>query len=178
VVSVLDEPADRARRVRRLLADAGVAVHVAGPRERWRAGDVDLEVVWPTRIIRGQGSDPNNASVTLRGTVSGVSVVLGGDLEPAAQSAVLAATGLGAVDVVVVPHHGSPRQSPAWAGTLRPRIALVTVGRDNDYGHPAPATLDAYERVGSAVGRTDRDGDLAVVVLPDATLALARRTPA
>jgi competence protein ComEC len=177
VVSPLAEPADRAAGVRRLLAGAGVPVHVAGARERWSAGAVELEVLWPTRLIRGRGSDPNNASVTLRGTVSGISVVLGGDLEPAAQSAVVAAAGLGPVDVVAVPHHGSPRQSPEWASTTSPRIALVTVGRDNDYGHPSPATLEAYERTGAVVGRTDRDGDVAVVRLPDSTLALARRTP-
>jgi competence protein ComEC len=182
VVSPLAEPVDRAAAVRRLLAEAGVREHVAGAGERWSAGPTELEVVWPRRIIRGRGSDPNNASVTLRATVDGVSLVLGGDLEPAAQSAVVGGPapgrGLGPVDVVVVPHHGSPRQSPAWAATLRPRVALITVGRDNDYGHPAPATLDAYSRLGAAIGRTDRDGDLAVLRLPDGTLALARRTPA
>jgi competence protein ComEC len=42
-------------------------------------------------------------------------------------------------------------------------VALVSVGADNDYGHPAEETLAPLEAAGARVLRTDRDGDLAVV---------------
>jgi competence protein ComEC len=162
-------------RVRRWLRDSGVAMRPAAPADRWRVGGVDLRVVWPARVLRGQGSDPNNASVTLVGSAGGTSVLLGGDLETAAQEAVLGENAFGAVDVVKVPHHGSAKQSPRWATTSRPRIALIGVGVDNDYGHPSPGTVMAYRAVGALVGRTDLDGDLAVAPDDHGALGLVRR---
>jgi competence protein ComEC len=175
VVSPLAEPAAQAARVRRWLADAGVPERVAAPGDRWRTGDLDLSVVWPTRLLRGEGSDPNNASVTLLADLGGVRALLGGDLEPAAQDAVLTGGLVPDVDVVKVPHHGSAKQAPGWVTAARPELALIGVGADNDYGHPSPATLSAYRAAGALVGRTDLDGDLAVVVGDDGRLGLVRR---
>lgn len=174
VVSPLAEPAGEAARVRRWLSDAGVPERVAAPGDRWRAGGVDLAVVWPTRLLRDEGSDPNNASVTLLADVDGVRALLGGDLEPAAQDAVLAAGLVPDVDVVKIPHHGSAKQAAGWVTTSRPELALIGVGIDNGYGHPSPATLNAYRAAGALVGRTDLDGDLAVVVGDDGRLGLVR----
>ena len=121
-VSPLAEPSGEADRVRRWLSDAGVPERVAAPGDRWdgRSG-VELRVVWPTRLLRGQGSDPNNASVTLVATVGGRALLLGGDLEPAAQEAVLASGAVGDVDVVKVPHHGSAQQAPGWLADVASR---------------------------------------------------------
>jgi competence protein ComEC len=175
VVSPLDEPAGEAVRVRRWLGEAGVPERVAAPGDRWTVAGVDLRVVWPLRLLRGQGSDPNNASVTLVAEVDGVRLLLGGDLEPAAQDAVLASRAVGDVDVVKVPHHGSAKQAPGWLARSTPELALVGVGLDNDYGHPAPATMTAYRAAGVLVGRTDTDGDVAVVRTDDGRLGLVRR---
>ena len=101
--------------------------------------------------------------------------LLGGDLETAAQDAVLASGRVTAVDVVKVPHHGSAKQSPNWARITRPKIALIGVGLNNDYGHPWPGTVHAYQAVGAIVGRTDLDGDLAVVKANTGELQLIRR---
>ena len=160
----------------RRLRDAGVAVRVAAPGDRWRVGPALLHVLWPRRLIRGEGSDPNNASVVVRADLGTTSVLLCGDLETAAQEAVLASGQLGPVDVVKVPHHGSAKQAPGWAAATHPRVALIGVGAGNDYGHPAARTVADYRAVGALVGRTDLDGDLAVVRLddPDA-LGLVRR---
>jgi competence protein ComEC len=68
------------------------------------------------------------------------------------------------VDVLKVPHHGSRHQDPELLARLGARLAVVSVGADNDYGHPAAATLALLRRSGMKVERTDRDGDVAVVV--------------
>ena len=161
--SPLGEPGSEAHRVHVWAHDAGVRERGAAPGDVFGVGPVSMKVIWPQRILRGVGSDPNNASVTLVAQVAGIRVLLGGDLETAAQEAVLASGLIGRVDVVKVPHHGSAKQSPAWALVSRPRIALIGVGLHNDYGHPWPGTVDAYRRIGAIVGRTDLDGDLAVV---------------
>jgi competence protein ComEC len=68
------------------------------------------------------------------------------------------------VEILKVAHHGSadPRLAELLALT-RPRIALVSVGTGNDYGHPTPSTMATLEAApGLAVYRTDRDGRITV----------------
>ncbi len=70
-----------------------------------------------------------------------------------------------------VPHHGSRYQDLDLLLGLGARLALVSAGEDNDYGHPAPETLAALAATGAQVLRTDLDGDLAVVVRDGEVLA-------
>jgi competence protein ComEC len=78
-----------------------------------------------------------------------------------AESDVLAGLDLGPVDVLKVSHHGSADDGlPALLDRLRPRLATVSAGAHNRYGHPAPATLRALRAAGAAVLRTDRDGTI------------------
>ena len=97
---------------------------------------------------------------------AGLRILLLGDLEPPAQQALLRSPEgalLGGVDVLKVAHHGSAYQDPELIRRVAPRLALISVGRDNPYGHPAPSTLAALRDEGAVVLRTDRDGALAVV---------------
>ncbi len=125
-------------------------------------GDVTLQVLWPTPGLTV--SNPNDASVVLLAQVRGVRMLLTGDVEPVSQQALaLAWPGLTA-DVVKVPHHGSRYQDLDWLLGLGARVALVSVGADNGYGHPADATLAPLVEGDATVLRTDLDGDLAVTV--------------
>lgn len=69
---------------------------------------------------------------------------------------------LGGVDVLKVAHHGSAYQDPELIRRVAPRLALISVGRDNPYGHPAPSTVAVLRAGGAVVLRTDEDGALAV----------------
>ena len=168
------EPAGELARVRRWTGAAHVPVVPAVVGERDRLGGLHWEVLWPARVIEGEGSTPNNASVVLLVERAGLRMLLTGDVEPAAQRALLARWHAGPVDVLKVAHHGSAYQAPELLQAARPRIALVSVGAGNDYGHPAPATMRRLAGLGAVVGRTDRDGDLAVVGDPSG-LRLVRR---
>lgn len=68
------------------------------------------------------------------------------------------------VEILKVAHHGSADERlPQLLELVRPRIALVSVGGGNDYGHPAPSTTAALaELPGLAVYRTDRDGRVTI----------------
>jgi competence protein ComEC len=132
-----------------------------------RVGDVTLQALWPPpdspTVGPGDGSTANEASVVLLAEVRGVRLLLTGDVEPEGQ-AVLARTYPGlTVDVLKVPHHGSRYQDEDWLLSLGARIAVTSVGADNDYGHPAAETLEPLAAAGTQVLRTDRDGDVAVV---------------
>ncbi|MFN8081579.1 MAG: ComEC/Rec2 family competence protein [Kineosporiaceae bacterium] len=72
----------------------------------------------------------------------------------------------GRVDVVKVAHHGSAKQDPRLYGDLAPRLALIGVGVDNDYGHPARSALSMLTRLGVTVARTDTDHRVAVTAAP------------
>jgi competence protein ComEC len=131
-----------------------------------QVGDVTLQVLWPTpdqpTTGPGDGSTANNGSVVLLAQVRGVRLLLTGDLEPPGQERLARlAPGL-QVDVLKVPHHGSRYQDLAFLTSLGARVGLVSVGADNDYGHPSPDTIRVLEETGCAVFRTDRDGDVAV----------------
>ena len=163
LVSPLGEPVEYADDVHKSLAATGTPVSVARAGEGIAVGtSVRLRVIWPRRIIT-DGSAPNNASIVLDATVRGVRILLAGDVEPEAQRAILAAEpGLGA-DVVKVPHHGSVHQESELLTELGARVALVSAGAGNRYGHPAPETLGLLDQAGSRVLRTDADGSIAVV---------------
>ncbi|KOV94715.1 membrane protein [Streptomyces sp. NRRL B-3648] len=108
---------------------------------------------------------PNDASIVLLVRTGGLRLLLLGDLEPPAQQALLrspAAPDLAAVDVLKVAHHGSAYQDPELIHLAAPRVALVSAGAGNPYGHPAPATMAALRAGGATVLSTDRDGALAV----------------
>jgi beta-lactamase superfamily II metal-dependent hydrolase len=61
--------------------------------------------------------------------------------------------------------------NPIWANA---EVAFISVGKDNDYGHPAPETISLYELTGSQVFRTDLGGDLAVSI-QDSQIRVATR---
>ncbi|MGN6300736.1 MAG: ComEC/Rec2 family competence protein [Angustibacter sp.] len=167
LTTIVDDPPAQARRVRALAAAAHVTVRTVAVGERVHDGPVSWQVLWPERVIHA-GSVPNNASIVLDLRVSGLRLLLLGDVEPEAARVVdtrLRALPDGPrVDVLKVAHHGSARQDDRLLADTAAPLALVSVGADNDYGHPAPALLRRLAGQGAVVARTDLSGDLAVVV--------------
>ncbi|MEV5881154.1 ComEC/Rec2 family competence protein [Streptomyces sp. NPDC052020] len=171
-----EEPPGQAEFVRRQAAARRIPVRHAVAGERRWAGALSWEVVWPRAPARpGAGTHagpagpepegPNDASVTLLVRTAGLRLLLLGDLEPPSQRALAgspAAAALEDVDVLKVAHHGSAYQDPDLLHRLSPRLALISCGEGNPYGHPAPGTVAALRAGGAMVLRTDRDGALAV----------------
>ncbi|MEU9466883.1 ComEC/Rec2 family competence protein [Streptomyces avermitilis] len=160
-----EEPPDQVEFVRAQAAVRHIPLTRAAAGEQRRAGALDWRVLWPPSDRAPAPDGPNDASVTLLVRSAGLSLLLLGDLEPPAQQALLrspAAAGLGSVDVLKVAHHGSAYQDPELIRRVAPRIALISCGRDNPYGHPAPSTVKALRDEGALVLRTDEDGAIAV----------------
>jgi competence protein ComEC len=171
------EPAGGREAVARQAAATATPVHAIGPGWRYMIGGVDLTAIGPVAALHGTNSDPNNNSLVLRARLAGRTVLLPGDAETEEQQEMLSRLGPAAMraDVLKVAHHGSVYQDPAFLDAVDPSVALVSVGLDNDYGHPNAALLARLTRTGARVLRTDRSGDVAAVVGSGHGLAVTAR---
>ncbi|MEA2149569.1 MAG: competence protein ComEC [Solirubrobacteraceae bacterium] len=140
------------RHVRRIASDAGQVL---------RAGPIELRVLWPRRDPAAPpGAEPNDRATVILLRDGAFDLLLTAD----AESNVTAGLQLPVVDALKVAHHGSDDPGlPGLLHRLRPRVAVVEVGRNNTYGHPTPATLGALRAV-PVVRRTDRDGTVRLTV--------------
>jgi competence protein ComEC len=148
-------------------AAAGIPSHRLARGGGLRSGGLRLEVLWPPAELLAEpdsGDDPNRLAVVLRARWRRFSMLLAADAE--AEAVPLEP---GPIDVLKLAHHGS---DDAGLGDLleraRPRLAVISVGAGNPFGHPTPATLAALARHRVRTLRTDRDGTIVLEVAGDA----------
>ena len=122
-------------------------------------------------------SPPNDGGLVLLVRVRGIRILLMGDEERPSQADLRRTTTALHADVLKVAHHGSSKQDVDLVDGLGARLAVISVGVDNDYGHPASSTLWLLRRAGMQVRRTDLDGDVAVVVDARGHLGSATHEP-
>jgi len=139
--------------------DRGVPVVTARAGAGFRLGRLRLRVLWPDREGTA-GTDPNRLAIVLLATYGEVDALLTADAETDVTARLLARP----VEILKVAHHGSADPGLATElRELRPAIAVISCGRDNDYGHPTASTLSALRASpGLAVYRTDEDGRVVV----------------
>jgi len=151
---------------RRLRDEAEVAgaksIRVAEGAEL-RFGRLRVEVLWPPRELLAtplEGADPNAQALVLLARWGDFSMLLTADAE--AESVPLDP---GPVDVLKIAHHGSEDAGlDALLDRTVPRLALISVGGDNSYGHPTAATLSTLAAHDVPTMRTDRDGAIVLDV--------------
>ncbi|TDD92457.1 DNA internalization-related competence protein ComEC/Rec2 [Saccharopolyspora karakumensis] len=198
--------ADHASGLRTVLGEIPVGAVAIGPlREpRWAFGDlvrdtrahrtptVTLQagqrLAWPGLVLDVLAPDPgvtrtqtaddaNDASLVIRATTPAGRVLLTGDVELPGQGRLVSSGADLRADVLKVPHHGSRYTTPRFLRAVRPRLALISVGAGNDYGHPNPFVVDTLARAGTRVLRTDQEGDIAVLPGPRGPRFVARGDP-
>ena len=133
----------------------GVRIVLARAGEVFRLGELQLRVLWPNGP-GSPGEDPNEHATVLLASYGSVDALLTAD----AESDVTLPLRPPPVEVLKVAHHGSADAGlEPLLDLLRPRVAVISVGAHNDYGHPAPSTIAALGRVpGLSLYRTDEDG--------------------
>lgn len=137
-----------------VLAKQGQEVRL-GPQAR-------LEVLHPgEKLLQSTTSDANNNSVVLRLEWGAFTVLLPGDIEQEGQRGLLSKQPELASLVLKVPHQGARNAlSEGFLERVNPQVAIISVGKDNPFGHPAPETLQKLQ--GAKVFRTDRNGTVEV----------------
>jgi competence protein ComEC len=127
---------------------------------------VRLTVLSPDSAEIAAAPDANAASVVVMVEYRGVKVLLTGDAEREVEARLAARLGTDLhADVLKVGHHGSATSTTApLLEAVSPRLALVSVGAGNRYGHPSPDVLEALRSHGSQVLRTDDVGTIVVSI--------------
>jgi len=127
-----------------------------------------VEVLWPPDYVREGG---NPASVVLRVEYGASTALLTGDLDSAGERRLLELSPSLSAGLLQVGHHGSAGSSSLrFVAQVAPEYAVVSVGADNRYGHPAPSVVNKF---GFVLGdtarffRTDRDGSVTFELWPD-----------
>lgn len=134
--------------------------------DRFSIDGVDAEVLAPeSPLVSGGTNDINENSVVLRLGYGPFHALFTGDAGTQAEARLLKGGDDLEADVLKVGHHGSAYAStPAFIAAVRPRLAVISVGRHNLFGHPAAPTLRSYAAFGVPVLRTDRCGAVTVHV--------------
>ncbi|MGK8525284.1 ComEC/Rec2 family competence protein [Nocardia asteroides] len=160
-------PVSGLARVAAVAKDAGVPLLGLSAGHLLRFGSIELEVLAPSpngpRPIRGaETEDANDRSVVVTARTPAGRILLTGDIEVRAQRALMHAGIPIRADILKLPHHGSRTTTKEFLDAVRPRLALVSVGAVNTFGHPAPSVLADLSALGATVARTDLQGDIVV----------------
>ncbi len=143
--------------VLRVLGEKSIKVIAAKPGKSYAVGPMKLDIFGPV----GEYDDLNNVSVISKITFGNTRVLISGDAEKKAEKAAGQAGYNLAADLYVVGHHGSRTSSSAdFLEAIGPRYAAISCGLKNDYGHPHAEILEALDKRGIIVNRTDLNGTI------------------
>lgn len=125
------------------------------------SGALHLEVEWPSQAaLDGPAGDPNLTAIVMLARWHSFSMLLTADAEAEAVP-----MDPGPIDVLKVAHHGSDDAGlDSLLDRTVPHLAVISVGAENPYGHPTPATIATLAQHGVPTLRTDRDGDVEIDV--------------
>lgn len=154
---------------------SGIPWRAARSGEVWEVDGVEVTVLHPSTSDVAAG-EANEASVVLLVRWRGFRALLTGDAYIDVERRIMDA--VGDIDVLKVGHHGSETSTAAeFLETVAPEWALISVGRGNRYGHPAPSVLRRLEASGAEILRTDRHGTVRFVVGRDGGVDVRTERP-
>lgn len=143
----------------------GCTVYNALPGETYSLGEFDMFIFGPDP--NNKKLDSNNSSIVLKAIWGNTTAMLTGDAEKPAEESILAtfsAADLGSM-LLKMGHHGSETSSTEeWLAAVKPTIAVISCGKNNQYGHPHAKVLDRIKKyVGESIYRTDELGSIVFV---------------
>ena len=135
-------------------------------------GEAELRILHPSREFYAHDRKPymaeNNRSLVVQLGLNGKTFLFTGDIGRTAEQWIIETVRDLKCDLMKVPHHGSKSSSSdAFVNATRPEIAVVTVGRGNQYRHPSDEVIERYLAVGSAIYRTDTGGAITLTMSKD-----------
>ena len=129
--------------------------------------DLYFNILWPDKNDFISENTLNNNSIVCNLNYKRFSCVFTGDIEEIAEKKILEKNKLNLLkaDILKVAHHGSKTSSKQeLINTVQPKIALIGVGRNNNFGHPNEQIINRLQDNGVKVFRTDQNGEISIVV--------------
>ena len=115
----------------------------------------------------GQAEDTNELGLSVLCSAGDYDVIITGDMGTSVEKKLVAHTWLPDVELMVAGHHGSKySNSQLLLDTVRPDVAVFSVGADNSYGHPTQEAMDRFLSVGAQLYRTDLNGTVTITARP------------
>ena len=147
--------------VTKYVAEQGISVTIPQAGDTFAFSDASVEFLGP---VVDYGDDPNEGSLVARVRYGETRFLFTGDLGFEAEDDMLAAGVDVSATVLKVAHHGSAGSSSTeFLQAVHPQYAVISVGADNDYGHPTEAALNRLSACGIPVYRTDLLGEIIAV---------------
>lgn len=157
---------DSLAQLRELAREAGCQVRYLSQGMGWQQGDFRLTCLWPAEGYRGESNASSACYLLEQGEFH---MLLTGDVEGQGErelATYLAEMSVPGLDVLKVAHHGSRYStSGTFLQAAAPRLALISAGRDNSYGHPHGETLTRLTEAGSRIVQTTESGAVTVRLL-------------
>ncbi len=121
-----------------------------------------------------QSDNLNNSSLILKVVYGDFSLLLTGDAEKEAEKQLLSDKKDVSADVLKVGHHGSETSTSGdFLKAVSPKCAVISCGKNNDYGHPHEKTLKKLEKQGTEVYRTDISGTISLFADSDGRFSVS-----
>ena len=177
-LSPLAPPAPLTAIIRSQAVQRGIPLNAPPRGTRASVGEAELQVLGPVDHVaadQDESSKQNDSSLVIMVEVAGLRLLLTGDVEPPGQQAILGSGADLRADILKIPHHGSAQQDPAFFAATHARLAIASAGAQNDYGHPAPRTVQLVRSLGMTLLRTDQNGSVAVRLERDQLAAVTQR---
>ena len=144
-------------------AASGIPVEQRRQGEELHIGAARIHVLHPPSPDWERQRVRNDDSVVLEVLYGDVAFLLAGDIGSDVERAIAPHLVPAKTRILKVAHHGSRTStSPELLEAWQPQIALISCGRGNPFGHPAPEVVARLEATGAAIYRTDRDGEITV----------------
>ncbi|MDP2741152.1 MAG: ComEC/Rec2 family competence protein [bacterium] len=130
-----------------------------------KAGNASIDILYPFEDLSGKElKDSNDSSIVSRLVFGENEFLFTGDITNKTEEYLLNNKYNLQSDVLKVSHHGSKYStSDYFLENVNPEIAVISVGKENSYGHPTPEVLQRLEKFGIKVLRTDLDGDIEIM---------------
>lgn len=160
--SWIKEPYEESIRVEQILRNHEINNLISG--QKINIGKIKLTCLWPTSNKMEIESVANNSSLVVLVEIENASILLTGDVEPPAQEVIRSMWNKLQVDVIKIPHHGSKFQDalfPEWSGA---RLALISAGVENTYGHPSKEAIELYKKSKMKVLSSSSSGSVSIFV--------------
>lgn len=123
--------------------------------------DAEIKIIHPQALVDPAIGEANNKSVVTRLDFGESSFLFTGDIESSAENEILESGENIDVDILKVAHHGSKYSTTdAFLDKVTPKDAVISVGKNNSYGHPTEAVLEALRERNINILRTDEKGDI------------------